>query len=51
MLWTLFVVLMLAWLIGVLVIKTVGLAIHILLLLALAVLLYRLLSGRGPGPV
>jgi len=48
MLWTVFVVLLLAWLICVLVVKTVGLAVHLLLVLALAVLIVRLLkSGNG----
>ena len=48
MLWTLFVVLLLAWLICLVVIKTVGLAIHLLLVLAVVVLIYRLLKG-GSG--
>lgn len=47
MLWTLFVVLLLAWLIGVLVAGAAGVLIHLLLVAALAVLVFRLL-GKFP---
>jgi hypothetical protein len=43
MLWTLFVLLLLAWMIGV-VISVGGIAIHLLLVLAAAVLLVRLVG-------
>ena len=49
MLWTLFVALQLAWMILVLVAKVTGLAIHLLLLAAAAVLAVRLLGGKGAG--
>lgn len=47
MLWTLFVVLLLAWLVCVIVLKTVGLVVHLLLLFAVVLLVWRLLDGRG----
>jgi len=46
MLWTLFVVLLLAWLIGVIVAGAATVLIHLLLVAALAVLLFRLLGKR-----
>ena len=48
MLWTLFVVLLLAWLVGVVAINTAGLAIHLLLLLAAVVLFFQF-KGKGNG--
>jgi uncharacterized protein DUF5670 len=48
MLWTIFVVLMLLWLLGMLSSYTFGGFIHILLLLALAAVLIRVISGRRP---
>jgi hypothetical protein len=46
MLWTLFVVLLVLWLLGVVTSYTLGGFIHILLVLALVVLLFQLFSGR-----
>jgi hypothetical protein len=47
MLWTLFVVLLLAWMICVLVANGAGVAIHLLLVAAAVVLLVRLVGGTG----
>ena len=46
MLWTIFVVLVVLWLLGLVTSYTMGGFIHILLLLALAVLVINLLQGR-----
>lgn len=46
MLWTIFVVLLVLWLIGLVSFHAVGAYIHILLVLALIVLLIQLFSGR-----
>jgi hypothetical protein len=46
MIWTLFVLLLLAWMICVLVLGVTGVAIHLLLVVAAAVLLRRLLTAR-----
>ena len=46
MLWTIFVVLLVLWLVGVVSSYTLGGFIHILLLLALITLIFNLLSGR-----
>jgi hypothetical protein len=46
MLWTIFVVLLVLWLLGLVTSYTLGGFIHILLILALAVLLINLISGR-----
>lgn len=48
MLWTIFVVLLVLWLLGVVTSYTLGGFIHILLVLALIVLLIRLITGRRP---
>jgi hypothetical protein len=48
MLWTIFVVLLVLWLLGVVSSYTLGGYIHILLLVALAVLLIRIIQGRSP---
>jgi len=48
MLWTIVVVLLVLWLLGVVALPTVGALIHILLVLALIVLILQLLSGRRP---
>jgi hypothetical protein len=48
MLWTIFVVLLVLWALGMVSSYTLGGFIHILLVLALAVLLINLLSGRRP---
>jgi hypothetical protein len=46
MLWTLFVVLLVLWLLGVVTSYTMGGFIHILLVLALVGLVFQLISGR-----
>jgi hypothetical protein len=46
MLWTIFVVLLVLWLVGVVSSYTLGGFIHILLLLALVTLIFNLVSGR-----
>ncbi len=46
MLWTIFVVLLVLWLIGFVTFHAIGAYIHILLVLAVAVLLIQLLTGR-----
>lgn len=48
MLWTIFVVLLILWLLGVVSSYTLGGFIHILLVIALVVLLIQLISGRRP---
>ena len=48
MLWTLFVVLLLLWLLGVVSSYTLGGFIHILLVLAVAMVLIRIIQGRRP---
>jgi hypothetical protein len=47
MLWTVFVVLMILWLLGVVSSYTIGGFIHILLVVAIAVVLIRLIQGRS----
>ena len=46
MLWTIFVILLILWLLGVVSSYTIGGFIHLLLLLALVVLVINLVSGR-----
>lgn len=48
MFWTLFVILIIAWLVGFIGFHLVAWYIHILLVLALVVLIIRLISGRKP---
>lgn len=48
MLWTIFVVLLVLWLLGLVSSYTLGGYIHLLLVLALVVLLVRVISGRKP---
>jgi uncharacterized protein DUF5670 len=48
MLWTIFVVLLILWLLGLVSSYTLGGYIHILLLVALVVLLIRIIQGRTP---
>jgi hypothetical protein len=48
MLWTIFVILLVLWLLGVVSTYTLGGFIHILLVLALVVLVLQLVSGRRP---
>lgn len=46
MLWTIFVVLLVLWLLGVVSSYTMGGFIHLLLVLAVIVLIFQLISGR-----
>jgi hypothetical protein len=48
MLWTLFVILLILWLLGVVSSYTFGGFIHLLLVLAIAVVLIRIIQGRNP---
>jgi hypothetical protein len=48
MLWTIFVILLVLWLLGVVSSYTIGGFIHILLVLALVVLLINIIGGRRP---
>ena len=48
MLWTIFVILVVMWLLGMVSAYTLGGYIHILLLLAIGVLLIRVIQGRNP---
>ncbi|HTN03911.1 lmo0937 family membrane protein [Planctellipticum variicoloris] len=47
MLWTIFVVLMILWLLGVVTANTMGGFIHLLLIIAIAVVLIRVIQGRS----
>jgi len=49
MLWTIFVLLMILWLLGMVTSYTLGGFIHILLLLAIASVLIQLIQGRRPA--
>ena len=48
MLWTIFIILLVLWLLGVVSSYTLGGFIHILLVIALVVLLIQLITGRRP---
>jgi hypothetical protein len=48
MLWTLFVILLILWILGVVTSYTFGGFIHLLLILAIAVVLIRVIQGRNP---
>jgi uncharacterized protein (DUF58 family) len=48
MLWTIFVILLVLWVLGIVSSYTLGGFIHILLVIALVVLLIQLISGRRP---
>ena len=48
MLWTIFVVLLVLWLLGLVSSYTLGGYIHLLLVLAIVVLLIRVIQGRRP---
>ena len=48
MLWTIFVILMIMWLLGMATSYTLGGFIHILLILAIASVLIRVIQGRQP---
>jgi hypothetical protein len=50
MLWTIFVILIVLWLLGMVSSYTLGGFIHILLLLAIAVVLINIIQGRRPLP-
>jgi hypothetical protein len=49
MLWTIFVILLVLWLLGIVSSYTLGGFIHILLVVAIVVLVIQLLSGRRPA--
>ncbi len=49
MLWTIFVILLVLWLLGLVSSYTLGGFIHILLVVAVVVLLINLISGRRPA--
>jgi hypothetical protein len=48
MLWTIFVILLVLWLFGIVSSYTLGGYIHLLLIIALAVVAIRLIQGRSP---
>ncbi len=48
MLWTIFVILLVLWLLGMVTSYTMGGFIHILLLVAVAAVLIRIIQGRRP---
>jgi hypothetical protein len=48
MLWTIFVILVILWLLGLVSGYTIGGFIHVLLVIAIVVLLIRVISGRSP---
>ena len=48
MLWTIFVILLVLWLLGMVSSYTLGGFIHILLVLAIVVVLIRVIQGRNP---
>ena len=48
MLWTIFVLLLILWLLGMITSYTLGGFIHILLILALATVLIHIIQGRNP---
>jgi hypothetical protein len=48
MLWTIFVILLVLWLLGIVSSYTLGGYIHLLLVIAVVVLLIRLIQGRRP---
>jgi len=49
MLWTIFVILLILWLLGIVSSYTLGGFIHILLVIAVVVLLINLITGRRPA--
>ncbi len=48
MLWTIFVILLVLWLVGLVTAYTLGGFIHLLLIIAVVVLVVRLIQGRPP---
>lgn len=49
MLWTIFMVLMILWLLGVVTAYTLGGFIHVLLIVAIVAVLIRVIQGRAPA--
>jgi hypothetical protein len=49
MLWTLFIILLVLWLIGVVSSYTLGGFIHLLLVLAVVALVFQMITGRNPA--
>ena len=50
MLWTIFVILLVLWLLGMVTSYTLGGFIHILLVIAVVVIVIRIIQGRRPIP-
>lgn len=50
MLWTIAVILLILWLLGAFVVPIGGSLIHLLLVIAVVVVLYRVITGRRPVP-
>ncbi|CAN5198266.1 MAG TPA: lmo0937 family membrane protein [Gemmatimonadaceae bacterium] len=50
MLWTIAVILLILWLLGAFVVPIGGSLIHLLLVIAIVVVLYRVITGRRPIP-
>jgi uncharacterized protein DUF5670 len=50
MLWTIAVIIFILWLLGAFVMPVGGSLIHILLVIAIIVVLYRIITGRKPVP-
>ena len=50
MLWTIFVILLVLWLVGLVTSYTLGGFIHLLLIIAVVVIVIRLIQGRRPIP-
>jgi hypothetical protein len=48
MLWTIFVILLVLWLLGVVTSTTLGGFIHVLLVIAIVIVLIRVIQGRRP---
>ena len=48
MLWTIAIILLILWLLGAFVVNVGGGIIHLLLVIALVVVVYRLITGRRP---
>ena len=48
MLWTIFVILLILWVLGMVTSTTLGGFIHLLLIIAIAVVLIRVIQGRRP---
>ncbi len=49
MLWTIFMVLMILWLLGLVTAYTLGGFIHVLLIIAIVTVLIRVIQGRAPA--